>query len=463
MPQQVDLLFRNGTIITMDTNRRVLTRGDIAVSGGRIVAVEKTETTDYVATTTVDASNRVLLPGFVDAHDHLISGFVRGLGGAQFVNVGGTSSDMPTMRLREAMDEEACYWGARLSLLELLKTGVTTLADSQAAMAGKERMADGALRAITESGVRALYTRASQNRTEFLSPKYWDSIDRAIPELDRLSATWSSDKIEVGAEAQGLHRVEEDILHALKAWSLKKGVHFAMHISYSQDAANHSVERFGKRLLTLLEEWGVLDDHFIGFHPVWLDDAEIAALARTGAGVSWCPVDNALIASGVAPVAKLRAAGVRLGLGVDQPNDSHNVFELMKIATLIERLTSNDATVAPPEQALELATIGGARAMHRDHEVGSLEVGKHADIVLLDAESAALSPAPGRISNLVLAASPDCVKSVYIGGEEVVRDGIVLAFDEHETSREVNRVVREAWRRAGMGDDPLPVTSWPVS
>src|SRR5262249_51201425 len=159
------------------------------------------------------------------------------------------AGDRLSKPIREAVDEECAYQGARLSLLELQKSGVTTTTDSHAALRGMEGRADGTLRAIQESGIRALFTRSSINRTAWMSPKFHDSIDHALSELERLHNRWSSERIEVGAEAQGLHRVEEDLLKALKEWTRKAGVHFAMHVAFCEDAANHSVERFGRRMM----------------------------------------------------------------------------------------------------------------------------------------------------------------------------------------------------------------------
>ncbi|MCS6803305.1 MAG: amidohydrolase family protein [Chloroflexota bacterium] len=462
MPEHVDLLVRGGLTITVDPERRVFRRGYLAVKDGRIVGVGRDADCPFTADETIDASERILLPGFVSAHCHLIGGYVRGVGADRVVQVGSSAAMMISARLRQAMDGAACYAGARLAILELQKSGVTTFADSQPALAGKEEMLDGTLHAITESGARCLFTRASQNRTDFLDPRYHDSIDRAIPELERLTDRWASDRIEIAAEAQALHRVEEDLLKALARWSRERGVHFAMHLSYSREAAAHAVERFGRPLMLLLDEWGVLDQRFLGFHPVWLSEEEIAVIAQRDAGVAYCPVDNMLIASGVAPVRALLEAGVRLGLGLDQPNDSHNFFELMKVSLLLQRVHSLDPTFGSPELAIELGTLGGARALHREAEIGSLEVGKAADFILLDIRRPPLNPPPGRLSNIVLAASPAEVESVYVGGEAIIRAGRHLRWDEDEVVLEANRMMAQVAARAELGEEIVPFTRWPV-
>src|SRR5262249_25887848 len=147
----------------------------------------------------------------------------------------GSPDDPLSKPIREAVDEEAAYHGTRLALLELQLSGVTTTTDSQPVYRGMETRADGTLRAMKESGIRAIFARASHNRTTYVSPEKHDAIDRAVTDLDRLHRTWSSDRIEIGAEAHGLHRVEADLLKALKEWTRSHDVHFAMHLSFSKD------------------------------------------------------------------------------------------------------------------------------------------------------------------------------------------------------------------------------------
>ena len=462
----LDLLIRGGLVITMNSRREVYRTGYIAVRDGQIVGVGRDVECPYGigdAAELLDASERVILPGFVNAHDHLLATFARGLGADRAVAV--TVEDAGqrvSARIRGALDEEAAYAAARLSLMELQLSGVTTTADSQPALAGREDNADGTLQAIHESGIRALWTRASLNLTGYVALEQHDSVELALPELDRLADRWTSDRVEIGAEAQALHRVEERLLRALAGWAESRGSHFAMHLSYSEAAAAYAVERYGQPLLLLLDEWGVLGPRFLGYHPVWVSDEEIAAAARTQAGLAYCPVDNMLIACGVAPVQRLLEADCRVGIGVDQPNDGHSFFELMKLAILLQRVTHLDASLGSPEQALELATIGGARALHREHEVGSLEPGKAADLLVLDGRRSVLAPFPGRISNVVYAATPAAVEHVFVSGEAVVRDRRLTHWDEEEVVREANRAMGATLRRAGLPENLGPYTDWPV-
>lgn len=461
--QHVDLLLQGGLVVTMNSARQVFANGYIAIRAGKIVAVGKVSECGYTSTKTIDTADRIILPGFVNSHDHLVGVYVRGLGRDRFIDTSpGSSQDPLSKPIREAVDEEAAYHGTRLALLELQKSGVTTTTDSQPAYRGMEGRADGTLRAMKESGIRAMYCRASHNRTTYVSPEKHDTIDSALVDLERLHSKWASDRIEIAAEAHGLHRVEAGLLKALKQWTRLHDAHFTMHISFSRDAAQHAVERFGRPLMLLLEEWGVLDNRFLGYHPVWVTDEEIAATARCSAGVAYCPVDNMLIGCGAAPIAKLLAADVRVGLGVDQPNDGHNYFELMKLSILLQRVAGADKGFGTPELALELATLGGARALHREDFIGSIEPGKEADVVVLDGRRSMLNPFTGRLSNAVYAATPAEVEHVFVGGDAVVAEGRHTRWDEEEVIQAVDASMHAILRRAGIDRTCWPVTSWPV-
>jgi 5-methylthioadenosine/S-adenosylhomocysteine deaminase len=457
---EVDLLLTGATVVTMDPDRRVLLSGHVAIADGRFVAVGTGDGASIVASEVRDVTGSVLLPGFVNTHDHLVSVLTRGLGGDRFLSGGDPKGKVIAGAIRSSLDEARCYSGARLAISELLLSGVTTTADSQAARRGFEHGADGTLRALSESGMRGVYFRASVDRTEIVPSSQHDDEALALSELDRLQNAWDSDRVTVGAEAMAMHRVSPNLLRRLHEWTAANDAPFAMHISYSEESAQYAIDEHGARLIEVLDRWEVLDDRFLGYHPVWLDDAEIAAVERTGAGLALCPAANMLIGMKAAPLEKLLAAGARLGLGVDQPNDGHNFFETMKTTILQQRAAEQGTGIGSPEMALEMATIGGAMALHREHEIGSIEVGKFADIVLTLPDGPASSPLTGRISNLVYASSPQDIASVLIGGRDVVSGGRLLPWDIEAVVADVGEKVGDVLARDGLSSQPL--TKWPV-
>lgn len=455
---QPDLVLDGATVLTMGPHPRVLHPGRVSIAGGRIIDVGPAGGDGPTTGAVWSLPGRIVLPGFVNTHAHLVSALTRGLGGDRFLIGGDPATRGVADAIREGMDGEAAYAAARLALTELLLSGVTTTTDSQAARRGLEDAVDGTLRALTESGMRGHFYRASVDRSELVPSHRHDDLDHARTELTRLHERWSRDRIRVGAEAMSAHRVTPPLLRGLHEWAVEAKAGFAMHISYSEDAARHSLEEHGRRLMTLLADWGVLDERFLGYHPVWLDADEIGAIAAAGAGVSVCAGANMLIGVEAAPVDQLVDAGVRLGLGTDQPNDAHDFFQTMKTTILHQRASRGDASFGSPEMMLMLATRGGARALHMEDEVGSIEVGKQADLVILDGRRAPLNPLPAVVSNLVYAAGPSEVETVLVAGETVVERGRVVAWEIEDVVAEANRVVAASLARAGL--DVSPISRW---
>lgn len=438
-----DLILRGATVVTMDAANRILDPGVVTVDAGRITGVTEDRGQRLEAHEIRHLPDRLLLPGFVNTHAHLVSALTRGLGGDRFQTGGDPQGREIAGTIREHLDEELCHAGSRLALAELMASGVTTTTDSQAARRHLEGGSDGTLRALTESGMRAVWYRASVNRSEIVPSHRHDDADLAWAELGRLDRAWGTDRITVGAEAMALHRVSRDLLDTLHGWAVDAGAPFAMHIAYSHSAASYAVETYGTRLMNLLAEWGVLDDRFLGHHPVHLDHSEIEAVAKADAGVALCSGANMLIGLHPAPLTSLLESGVRLGLGTDQPNDGHDFFETMKNTILHQRATTTSTEFGTPELALELATIGGARALHLEDEIGSIESGKRADLLILDGRRPALNPLTGRLSNTVYAAGPGEVESVMVDGREIFADGTPVAWDPGEVTETTNRLLRQ--------------------
>jgi 5-methylthioadenosine/S-adenosylhomocysteine deaminase len=204
-----------------------------------------------------------------------------------------------------------------------------------------------------------------------------------------------------------------------------------MHIASSKEEHSASYRRFGHGSVTELARRGALSGRTLLAHAIWLDDGEIAAVAAAQAGVSHNPVSNAYYASGVARLSDMLKAGVRLGLGVDgaSTNNGQNLWETMKMALLFQKERMGDASFGSAELALELATLGGARALHMDDRIGSLESGKQADLISIDASRINLVPRQTLVSNLVYSNDPQAVRDVYVAGQPVVIDGVHQLLD----------------------------------
>ena len=443
--QNIDMLITNATILTMDQNNTIVGDamnevGFLAIENGSISDIGSMKDCHYNSDNTIDANNNIILPGFINTHSHLIAALGRGMGDESFVNVSGKAMDRFPNRLRQFMNEETCYISSKLALYEMQLSGVTTTVDSQIALKGKESNFNGTIDALHESRIRAVLMRSSVNKTDFFEQQYHDDILTARNETERLLRLLPSPLIELGIEAMALHRLEQPLLKELIQIAQDNDLMFGMHLAYSQDAARDPLERFGKTLLEFLDELGAFNSEFIGYHPVWLNEKEIEIAKNKNIGFAYCPVDNMLIGTGTANLHTLEKS--KIGLGLDQPNDSHNFFELMKYAILAQRTIPKNFDYGNPLLALQLGTIKGAEAIHKENLIGSLEKGKAADFIILDQKSSLLHPITGMISNIVLAGSPALVNDVFINGEQIIKDKKHLKWNEADIIQDINRIMK---------------------
>ncbi len=444
MPE-VDLLITNAIIITMDKKNSIIgnldnTRGFISIVDGHITDIGSMDDCHYIGAKTIDAKGNILMPGFVNTHSHLIAALGRGMGDESFVNVSGKASERFPNKLRQFMNEETCYVASKLALYEMQMSGVTTTVDSQIALRGKEDNFNGTITAMHESGIRAIIMRSSVNRTDFFEPQYHDDIHTAQNETDRLLKSMPSSRIELGIEGMALHRLEFGLLEGLISLAQRNNLLFGMHISYSEDAARNSYDRFNTSLLEYLDSIGAFDGKFIGYHPVWLNTKELLIARNKNIGFAYCPVDNMLIGTGTANLKSLKQT--KVGLGLDQPNDGHNFFELMKYAILVQRTNPATFDYGDPLLALQLATIQGAQAIHKKDIIGSLEKNKAADLIILDAQSSELHPISGLISNIVLSGNPGIINDVIVEGEHIIKDKVHQKWNEADIIQDVNRIIK---------------------
>lgn len=430
-----DLILSDATVLTMDGRRRAFRSGYVWLRGNRIHRVGPTsELADVppgVRRRRIGGS--LVMPGLVNCHTHLSNGILRGLYDEMPLEVWFSKGMWPVLDGLDARNGEA---GASLSLLELLCTGVTTTASGE--IGGRHpELLDGVLQAVRRSGIRAVVARIAMDSADESSPAqfipkaYRDTPAFAADEVRRLRARYGSDRVAVIPEALGVLRCTPEMVQAMHAVAVEADGLFSMHAASSQDERDESRRRFGRGSVAELERLGVLGPRTLLAHAIWLDDAEIRLLAERGTGLSHNPVSNAYYASGIARLPELLAAGVRVGLGVDgaSTNNGQNVWESMKMAMLFQKQRLEKASFGSAELALELMTRGGAAALHMEDRIGSLEPGKLADLIVIDAQRLSLAPSQTLVSNLVYSNDPWAVRDVFVGGEQVVLDGEHRSLD----------------------------------
>ena len=446
----VDLLVQGGTVITMNERRDVFEQGYVAVDEGKITSVGQGATpADVRARRTIDARDKVVLPGLVNAHEHLDQPLYRGL----FNDIAPSVRFRLMDRMTQAQSTERAYAAARLTLVELLKTGATTTTEAYWVNTQPGSMS-GVCRAVAESRMRGLLSRtiSTYRPGNPALQQEWPAVRR---EIEELKASWDSDRVTVTAEATlTSQRSDRDAIRAVHEFANHHGMLWTMHVQTEQ--VDDIYAHFDKGPIDHLADLGVLDQSLLAAHCNLLLPGEMRKMAESGMRVAHAPVAQLWAAKPVAYLMEWLAWGIRVGLGTDGAltNDSQNIFETMKFAIYAQRQKyPNPLGVGSGELALELTTIRAAEAIGMQDRIGSLEVGKMGDLTLLDANYPSLNPRTALLSNLVYSCSPEAVDTVIIGGEPVMEHKRVLVFDEREAVIAVNEAQRAMLHETGLAGE----------
>jgi 5-methylthioadenosine/S-adenosylhomocysteine deaminase len=438
-PEAVDLLIAGGIVVTMDAAGTVLNPGAVAVRGNAIVAVGPRDAVcrAYAAARTLDAGDTLVIPGLVNGHTHLPMTLFRGLADDLPLDTWLQQYIWPSER--EFLSPDHVRWGTRLGAAEMLRGGVTTFCDMYF-------FADDVAAAAREVGMRGI---VSQGFLDFPTPQGLD-VEQNVAYAEQLIARWQGDSRIVPALApHALYTVSPPLLQRLHALAVQHDVPLVIHLAETRDEAGQIATKYGATPVRALERQGVLDRRLIAAHCVWVDAEEIALLTHSGAGVTHCPRSNLKLADGVAPVPDLLTAGAALGLGTDgaASNNQIDLFGEIDAASLIHKAVRLDPRVVPASATVAMATIGGARALGLDHLIGSLEVSKRADVVLLDLDADNLIPLYNPLSHLAYAARGANVRTVLVDGQIVLQDRELLTYDEREIRRQVRALATEIGHR----------------
>jgi len=420
--QQVDLLVVGGTIVTMDQTRRVIDDGGIAVSNGRIVAIGPRAEIEsrYRSRQRVDATGKVVTPGLINGHTHIPMVLFRGLADDLDLQEWLTKYIFPAEA--KNVTEEFVRVGTRLGLAEMIRGGTTTYCDMYYF---EDAIAD----ETAKAGVRGVLGETvidfpvADNKTNAEAMAY----------VEKFVARWKGHELIVPAIApHAPYTVSEDHLKAVRAFSDRTGAPIVTHISETKREVDDSVKAKGASPVAYLERIGFLNERVIAAHVVWPQGTDIAILQRRGVGVIHNPQSNMKLASGVAPVPRMINEKVLVGLGTDgaASNNDLNIWEEMDTVAKLHKVFTGDPKVISAQQAFELATIRGAQALHLEKEIGSLENGKRADLLVIDRDTLNQIPLYNVYSDLVYATKAADVQTVIINGRLVMRNRRLLTLNE---------------------------------
>ncbi len=432
--ERVDLLVLGGTIVTMNPGRQVIQDGGIAVREGRIVSVGlRTEILkQYSARQRVDATGRVIIPGLINGHTHIPMTLFRGLADDLDLQEWLTKYIFPAEA--KNVTEEFVRVGTRLGLAEMIRGGTTTYCDMYYF---EDAIAD----ETAKAGVRGVLGETvidfpvADNKTNAEAMAY----------VERFVKRWQGHELIVPAIApHAPYTVSEEHLKAARAFSDRTGAPIVTHISETKREVDESLAAKGATPVGYLDRIGFLNQRVIAAHVVWPTGQDLEILKRTRAGVVHNPQSNMKLAAGVAPVPTMLRLNLLVGLGTDgaASNNDLNMWEEMDSAAKLHKVSSGDPKVMNAQQAFELATIRGAEALHLEKEIGSLEVGKRADIVMVERDSLNQIPLYNLYSDLVYATKASDVRTVIINGRLVMKNRRLLTLKERSIKADA-RVFRE--------------------
>ena len=418
----VSLVVTNGTIVTMDAAARVLQGGAVAIDGSDIVGVDTAAAIgrQFRGRTTIDARGQVVLPGLINTHTHAPMVLYRGL--ADDLALAEWLEKYIFPAEAKTVSPEFVRAGTRLAALEMIQSGTTAYADMyyfEEEIAKETRTAG--LRGVLGQTIIQFPVADAKTPAE--------SLARA----EKFITAFKGDPLITPAVApHAMYTLDAGSLKAARALSLKHGVPTIIHLAETQDEAKNSQAQHKASPVGYLESLGFLGPGVLAAHGVWVSDSEIALLKSRGVGVAHNPESNMKLASGTAPVPAYLKADVALGLGTDgaASNNDLDMFEAMRTASLLHKLQSGDPRVVSAREALEMATIRGARALGMERQIGSLETGKRGDLIIVSMRGARQTPLYDPISHLVYVSRGDDVQTMVVHGKVLMRDRKVLTLNE---------------------------------
>jgi 5-methylthioadenosine/S-adenosylhomocysteine deaminase len=421
--QSVDAIYTARYVVTMDASRRLIDNGAVAVRGERIVEVGSAAEINrkYTAAHHFDRPGDILMPGLINTHTHAAMSLFRGLADDLRLQEWLEKYIFPAEA--KNVDAEFVTWGTRLACLEMMLSGTTTYVDMYYF---EEKVAE----ATKEAGMRGVL---GETIIGFKDP---DSAGPAegLRYAEKFIQRFKGDPLIVPAVApHAVFTNSDESLQAARALANRYGVPFVIHVSETKKENDDLRAKRNMSPTQLLDSLGALDGQTIAAHGVWVDDADIAILKAHHTGIAHNPSSNMKLASGIAPVVKLLQTGIAVGLGTDGPAGSNNDFDLMEemnLAADLQKVATMDPRVLPAEQAVEMATILGAKVACLDREIGSLEAGKRADFITIRLDRPHAVPMYNVYSQIVYALKGSDVRDVVVNGRNIVRDGRSLTLNE---------------------------------
>lgn len=413
-----NILIKNVTIITMDSEKRIIEDGVVVVAGKEIIDIgDSTLVNKYKDFEVIDGNKGILMPGMINTHTHVSMVPFRSLG-----------DDCPDRLKRfifplenKLVDKNLVYIGAQYAICEMLLSGVTTFCDMY-------YFENEVAKAVNGLGIRGVLGETIVNFPAPDSSVAYGGINYSIDFIQN----WLNDELIIPAIAPHAPYTNDD-KNLIKAYEISKmyNVPLIMHVAEMDFEYKQCMEQFGKSPVQHLNDIGILDDKFVGAHMVLIDKKDIDILQEKKVGICHNIGANAKGAKGVAPILDMYKKGMKVGLGSDGPMSGNtlDIITQMSLVGKIHKLFHKDRTIFPASEIMEMATIGGARVLNLEQHIGSIEIGKKADLVIFETEAVNMQPIYDYYSTIVYAANPSNVDTVMVNGKLLVRNKKLLHVD----------------------------------
>jgi len=430
--REIDILITGGTVLTLDGQDTKHPEGAVAIDGDTIVGLGSGSelAAEFQARRTIHCPHSIVMPGLVNTHTHAAMTCFRGI-----------ADDMELMDWlnryifpAEArnVDPELAFWGSTLACAEMIKSGTTTFADMYI-------FEEETAQAAKKAGMRCVL---GEVLFDFPSPNVKTPAE-GIAYTEKLIRKWADDPlVGIMVEPHSLYACSPDLLRETKILADRYQARLSLHLLENKAEAKQLREKYGKPATHVLREMGLLNERFFAYHCVAMTDEDIGIFADHGCGVVHNPESNMKLASGVAPITKMLKRGIAVGLGTDgcASNNNLDMFQELDSAAKLEKAVRLDPTVMSARTVLRMATCDGAKLLGLDKSVGTLAVGKKADICIVDMNKPHLTPLYDEYSHLTYAVGGADVDTVLINGKIVMQGRRLLTIDEQEAMRRVNAI-----------------------
>lgn len=459
------MIFENATILSMNSKRQILTRGAVAVTGNQIVAVGKSQEVveKYPEKRRINCNGNILLPGLIDTHVHEAQAMIRGC--ADDLSL----IDWLTKRVWVLQGNYTTDDGrasAALCALEMIKSGTTSFIES---MLAERYGIDGVVETVIQSGMRAAigkivmdlpsYAKADGVMHPGMVENGEESVRNTLVAYDRWNGAGDG-RIQIWFGPRTPGGVTPNIYDWISKLAAERGMGITIHLSEIKEDIDYAVSQGFRTPTEFAAAHGLLGPRTVLAHFVWSDPTDWKTLAETGTHVSHNPASNSKTATGIAPVYGMLQAGVNVTLGCDggPSNNTYDVIRDMRMASYLACLLEKNPTVVPAENILEMATINGARAMGLEDQIGSIEVGKRADFIVIDMDKPHLTPCFDPVSTIVYAAHGSDVDTVVVDGIILMHNRKMQTLDEEAIVADARLRAMQVAQRAGLVIKP----NWPV-